>query len=236
MRGLAKEAQGESHEAVQDLRVSLPRAPVGRSQATTLRNDATRGTANEPNGCCRSTGLSQPGSSSGHDSDRPPDLPCRRSGFRRERMGSSRSRRLNDSVESTVRNLRGPGPLAKASSPLIADQGVGAAIVVGGRESRPQGEGRQSVGSTKAEVAECQRGGSVAMNVGEMQRLLGTKLSWTDRGKAGCGESRTSGLGRGVGKRTDDGRSCCETEAARGNAPCPYSTRAASRAPRPARS
>jgi hypothetical protein len=53
--------------------------------------------------------------------------------------------------------------------------GVGAAVVVRGRESRPQGEGRQSVGKVAAHVTGCQHGGTVAMNVGEMQRLLSVK-------------------------------------------------------------
>jgi len=45
----------------------------------------------------------------------------------------------------------GPCQDAKASSPPIPDKGVGAAIVVRGWESQPQGEGPQSVGNSSAE-------------------------------------------------------------------------------------
>jgi hypothetical protein len=115
---------------------------------------------------------------------------------------------------------------AKASSLPRPAAGVGAAIVVCGWESQPHGEGRQSVGRTGAKVTGCQRGGSVAMNIGEMQRLLSLiRPRRTDRGKAGCGKSRTSGLGRGVGKRTCDGKSRWKTAVAVGNAPGSYSTR-----------
>ena len=50
---------------------------------------------------------------------------------------------------------------------------VGAAIVVGGRESRPQGEGRQSIETTRAKVTD--HGRIVPMNIGEMQRSLSRK-------------------------------------------------------------
>jgi len=51
--------------------------------------------------------------------------------------------RLNDLAESTRMNRRGPRREDKASSRPRPVLGVGAVIVVGGRESRPQGEGRQ---------------------------------------------------------------------------------------------
>ena len=155
MRGLTKESHGESHEAVYDLRVTAPSSPVGRYQATTLRTPVRDMGDDERIQrqlsirwviVIRLNRITIPA--------RPPDLPCRRSGFRRERIGSSRSRHLNDSVESAVMNVRGPCRIAKANSPPITGQGVGAAIVVRGRESRPQGEGRQSVGSTDAKVTE----------------------------------------------------------------------------------
>src|SRR5271154_7009833 len=63
-------------------------------------------------------------------------------------------------------------------SPAVGErnlEGVGAAIVVGGRENRPQGEGRQFVDPTRAKVTEYQGGGIVTINIGEMQRLLSCK-------------------------------------------------------------
>jgi hypothetical protein len=168
-------------------------------------------------------------------------LPRCRSGFRRARHGSEANRRLNHLAESVIVNVGGRSGDAKASSPPTPSVGVGAAVVVRGRESRPHGEGRQSVGKVAANVTGCQHGGTVAMNVGEMQRLLSGKAErepghrfgdlfgllcdedaslvirrrprWTGRGKAGCGESRMSGLARGVGRRADDGSPRCEANA-----------------------
>src|SRR5260370_22757723 len=47
--------------------------------------------------------------------DKTPDLSCRRSGFREERLGSGGNRHLNNHAESTVSNLTGL-PQTEASS------------------------------------------------------------------------------------------------------------------------
>jgi len=62
-------------------------------------------------------------------------------------LGHTDNRHLNYLVESISVNVGGPCQGAKPSSPAIPDTGVGAAIVVGARESRAHGEGPQSVGS-----------------------------------------------------------------------------------------
>jgi len=62
-------------------------------------------------------------------------------------LGRMGNRHLNHLVESIFVNVGGPCQGVKASSPPIPDKGVGAAIVVGARESRAHGEGPQSVGS-----------------------------------------------------------------------------------------
>src|SRR5690348_12749360 len=87
-------------------------------------------------------------------------------------LGPGNHRRLSHLAEFVRLNMGDLPWDAKASSLPMPTVGVGAAIVVRGRESWPHGEGRQSVGSTEAEVAGCQRGGIVPMNIGEMQRLL----------------------------------------------------------------
>jgi hypothetical protein len=75
-----------------------------------------------------------------------PRLPSLRSGFRKERIGSVISHRLRDSAKSVYVNVGGSGMDAKVSSPPMTCQSVGGVIVLGGRESRPHGEGRQLVG------------------------------------------------------------------------------------------
>jgi hypothetical protein len=74
-----------------------------------------------------------------------PELPSDRSGFRKERLGLIISPRLNASVECVVVNVGGSGVDAKVSSPPMTSQSVGGVIVLGGRESRLQGEGRQGI-------------------------------------------------------------------------------------------
>jgi hypothetical protein len=74
-----------------------------------------------------------------------PELPVDRSGFRKERLGSLISSHLNASVEYIVVNVGGFGMDAKVSSPPMTSQSVGGVIVLGGRESRLQGEGRQGI-------------------------------------------------------------------------------------------
>ncbi len=94
--------------------------------------------------------------------------------------GPKESRRLNDLAESTLVNVRGcPATEGPAVGPRHRGS-VGAVIVVGGWESQPHGEGRQSARSISAKVTD-ETGGIVAMNVGEMQRSLRrpkTQLDW----------------------------------------------------------
>ena len=73
-----------------------------------------------------------------------PELPPNRSGFREERLGSVISHHLNASVEYISVNVG--GPCGEGSSPPMKRMGVGGVIVLSGRESRLQGEGRQLVG------------------------------------------------------------------------------------------
>jgi hypothetical protein len=72
-----------------------------------------------------------------------PELPADRSGFRKERLGSVISSHLNASVEYIAANVG--GPYVEGSSPPMKRVGVGGVIVLGGRESRLQGEGRQGM-------------------------------------------------------------------------------------------
>jgi hypothetical protein len=55
------------------------------------------------------------------------------------------NRHLNYLAESTVVNVGGLYRDGKVSSPPMTGISVGAAIVVGGRESQPQGEGPQEI-------------------------------------------------------------------------------------------
>jgi hypothetical protein len=61
--------------------------------------------------------------------------------------GREDNRHLHYLVESISVNVGGFYPDVKASSRPMSGRGVGAAIVVRGWESQPQGEGPQSVGS-----------------------------------------------------------------------------------------
>jgi hypothetical protein len=72
-----------------------------------------------------------------------PDLPSDRSGLRKERIGSDISRHLNTSVECVIVNVG--GLCVEGSSPPVKRMGVGGVIVLGARESRVQGEGRQGI-------------------------------------------------------------------------------------------
>jgi hypothetical protein len=74
-----------------------------------------------------------------------PELPADRSGFRDERLGTDISSHLTASVEYIVVNVGGLGMDAKVSSPPMTYQSVGGVIVLGGRESRLHGEGRQGI-------------------------------------------------------------------------------------------
>jgi hypothetical protein len=73
-----------------------------------------------------------------------PALPSDRSGLRNERIGSVMSPRLSVSVEYIVVNVGGSH--MEMSSPSMKYASVGGVIVLGGRESRLHGEGRQLVG------------------------------------------------------------------------------------------
>src|SRR5262245_18739104 len=84
------------------------------------------------------------------------------------------NRRLNDPAESATRNVRVPPETEASDRP----------VKPGGRRSRPSSprpgkpatRRRAAVRrETEAQVTECQHGGIVAMNVGEMQRLLSLK-------------------------------------------------------------
>jgi hypothetical protein len=74
-----------------------------------------------------------------------PDVPSVRLGFRKERLGSAISHHLSAFAEYIVVNVGGSGMDAKVSSPPMTYQSVGGVIVLGGRESRLQGEGRQGI-------------------------------------------------------------------------------------------
>ncbi len=76
------------------------------------------------------------------------DLPRLRPGFREERIGSIESHRLSDSAESVYVNVGGCDRDAKVCSPPMPYHSVGGVIVLRGRESRLQGEGRQPRGNT----------------------------------------------------------------------------------------
>ena len=70
-------------------------------------------------------------------------LPSSRSGYHEEWDGSMISHHLNTLAESIAMNVG--GPYAERCSPAMNHRGVGAAIVVGARESRVQGEGPQGI-------------------------------------------------------------------------------------------
>jgi hypothetical protein len=72
-----------------------------------------------------------------------PVLPPDQSGFREERIGSSKCPHLRASVEYIVVNVG--GLCGEGSSPPMKHVGVGGVIVLGARESRAHGEGRQGI-------------------------------------------------------------------------------------------
>ena len=72
-----------------------------------------------------------------------PEIPADRSGYREERDGSAISRRLKATVEYTMVNVG--GSCGEGCSPLMKRLSVGGVIVLGARESRVQGEGRQGI-------------------------------------------------------------------------------------------
>src|SRR5918998_185649 len=58
-------------------------------------------------------------------------------------MGCRANRHLHDLAESIIMNVG--GPCGEGCSPPMKRTGVGAAIVLGARESRVHGEGRQGI-------------------------------------------------------------------------------------------
>jgi hypothetical protein len=60
-------------------------------------------------------------------------------------LGFTDNRHLNYFIESISMNVGGLYRNAKVSSPPMTDISAGAAIVVGGWESQPQGEGPQEI-------------------------------------------------------------------------------------------
>jgi hypothetical protein len=72
-----------------------------------------------------------------------PERPAARSGYREERDGSDISRRLKAPVEYTIVNVG--GSCGAGCSPLMKRLRVGGVIVLGARESRVHGEGRQGI-------------------------------------------------------------------------------------------
>lgn len=73
--------------------------------------------------------------------------------------GCVRNRHLNHLAESINVNKGGSHRDDKECSHPMTDVSVGATIVVRARESRVHGEGSQSVGTSQANVTECQHGG-----------------------------------------------------------------------------
>ena len=101
----------------------------------------------EPNGTLYSNGLPRPmlPDYRPQGCNGQPALPRCQPGTAECGMGVTGNRRLTFTAESSTMNAGDADPDAKASSPPMLGQRVRAAIVVGGRESRPQGEGRQAV-------------------------------------------------------------------------------------------
>jgi hypothetical protein len=74
-------------------------------------------------------------------------------------LGCEDNRHLSYLAESIFVNVGDPRQHAKVSSPPMTVVGVGATIVVRDWENQSQGEGSQSVGTSRAKVAKCQQGG-----------------------------------------------------------------------------
>jgi len=123
-----------------------------------------------------------------------PELPGGRSGFRDERLGSNLSHHLNTSVECIVVNVGGSGMDAKVSSPPMTYQSVGGVIVLGARESRVQGEGRQGIDVPRVDIS-----GHMPVNSGATRWTVarygsggrGCEPKWDNkpRGNSWCGKS-----------------------------------------------
>jgi hypothetical protein len=92
------------------------------------------------------------------DAQGQPALPLSQSGFREERLGSGISDHLQAFAEDIMVNVGGSDRHGNGCSPRMVGQSVGGAIVLGGRESRPQGEGCQS-SEFRSPLAECEHRG-----------------------------------------------------------------------------
>jgi hypothetical protein len=88
-------------------------------------------------------------------SNRQPEIPCKHSGFRRERHRSTDNHHLNYLVESISMNVGDSHQNVKASSLPMSDVRVGGVIVVRAWESHAHGEGHQFVGIPMQKVTEC---------------------------------------------------------------------------------
>jgi hypothetical protein len=74
-------------------------------------------------------------------------------------LGYEDNRHLSYLAESIFVNVGDSQQNDKVSSPPMPVVNVGATIVVRGWENQSQGEGLQSVGTSKAKVTKCQQGG-----------------------------------------------------------------------------
>jgi hypothetical protein len=81
--------------------------------------------------------------SSQNDISGKPEIPADRSGYHEEWDWSDISRRLKATVEYTIVNVG--GSCGEGCSPLMKRMSVGGVIVLGARESRVHGEGRQGI-------------------------------------------------------------------------------------------
>ena len=82
-------------------------------------------------------------------------------------------------------------------------QGDGAAVVLGGRESRPQGEGRQVSGNPDGEVREMRSAETVLGIIHDR----GKSAVLEDTGEPGAPKWRMPGSGRGGWKSAGNGNS-----------------------------
>src|SRR5262249_7556388 len=119
-------------------------------------------------------------------------------------LGHVGNRHLNYLAESISMNVGGPQQDVKASSPLMLAESVGGVIVLGARESRVHGEGRQEMNIPQYLIAaKAPRSGDEPQGAGcERERddeaesnFGGGKFNlW----RAGCTERCTSGSEGGV--------------------------------------
>jgi len=131
------------------------------------------------------------------------DLPPGRSGYREERDGSWISHHLHTFAESIAMNVGGFGMNVKVSSPPMTYQSVGGVIVLGARESRVHGEGRQ--GTDVRRTISRRPFGEVRMSLVKLAALT-KEVPMTEirevanPWRARCRETCTAGSEGGVGK------------------------------------